>query len=287
MKRFWMAAAFGLAMGAMAMPASWAQGGGGDRPGGGRPGGNRGGFGGLMGTVVSVSETELVITPMFGGRGGRPGGGRPQQGGGEPPQNVTVKLNAETGYSEMADGKEDDLVKGVFVSAAGEGEDTIDAKAIATCEAAPEDTEGAAAMRALFLASMPLRMIAMRGQQGGGDPQNRPRIGMAIGELINEIPYTVKARGRDGDREVTLTVADATTYFKLNSIKNGDLVVGRMVSIAPVRQQDGQGGPGGNRQAFEPLQGGDQQPPREIIASMVLMMPEMQRPGGGNGAPPQ
>lgn len=286
MKKVWMAAAFALAMGAMVVPASLAQGGGGGgRPGGGnRPGGGQRGFGGLTGTIESVSETELVITPMFGGGrpgGGRPGGGQPQQGGDEPPRTITVKLNGETGYSEMLEGKEDDLVKGVFVSAVGEGEDTIDAKAIATCEAAPEDTEGAAAMRALFLAAMPLRMIAMRGQQG--DPQNRPRLGQALGELINEIPYTVKARTRDGERDVALTVADATRYFKLVAIKNGDLKKGRMVSIAPVRQQDGQGG---NRQAFEPLQGGDQ-PPREIIASMVLMLPEMQRPGGGNGAPPQ
>ncbi len=237
-----------------------------------------------MGTVESVSETELVITMMGGGRpGGRPGGGAPQQGGDQQPRTMTIKLNAETGYREMVEGKEDDLVKGVFVAAAGEGEDTIDAKAIATAEAAPEDTEGAVALRSLMLVMMPLRMIAGRGQQG--DPQTRPRIGMAVGELINEIPYTVKARTRDGERDVALTVADATRYFKLGEIKNADLVKGRMVSIAPVRQQDGQGGPGGNRQAFEPRQGGDPQPPREITAAMIVMMPEMQRPGGG--APPQ
>jgi len=46
MKKVWMAAAFALAVGAMTVPASLAQGGGQGGPGGGRPGGQRGGWGG-------------------------------------------------------------------------------------------------------------------------------------------------------------------------------------------------------------------------------------------------
>lgn len=227
----------------------------GGRPGGGQggPGGQRRGFGGVTGVIEKVSKTELTLRVQ------QPQGGQravaPMQGGDQQPRSVTYDLTDETRYVNFEAGQDDDIELGKAIVAVGTGnENAITAKSLCTYKVVENDQDRFRVMGPLMLTMG----VLMR--EAGITPQQGQRPPMAFGVVSSVAPLVIKTRGRDGaEREVRVTLNNATKYHKLRDIQNSDLKVGRTATVQQQFQRPpgGQGGPGGgrgNRQA-PPAQG--------------------------------
>ncbi len=172
----------------------------------------------VVGTIDEISDKQITLKVRQ---------LKKKQAGGDA-QTVTVTLEDQTKYREVAQGTDQDVAAGVYVAIAGvSAEDKMTARAILTYK--PDTGEEPAKSAATVQMAGSALAAAARAKKG--ERGQAPVVGVV--ESVN--PLVVTARSKDGEKKITVTPDAGVRYVKLGVVERTALQKGRRVAVLPTQ----------------------------------------------------